>query len=258
MPQHHPDVWPEAWLAPDWPAPPGVRAISTLRSGGVSLPPYQSFNLAEHVGDDPRAVNANREYLRLQVQLPSMPRWLTQVHGAKVVDAGLIQPPCEADAAFTRQHGVVCAVMTADCLPILLCDHSGQWVAAVHVGWRGLAAGIIESAVSAMAPRGKDLMAWLGPAIGPDAFEVGDEVRAQFIQNDNAAAADFTAASAGCWLMDIYALARRRLTGLGISQVYGGHWCTVRETESFFSYRRDGRTGRMASLIWIQQSHEVV
>ena len=248
MRQHHSD----AWLTPDWPAPRGVRAISTLRNGGVSQPPYHSFNLADHVGDDPQAVSTNRDHLRQQAQLPAMPRWLTQVHGAGVVDAGLVQQPCEADAAFTHQPGVVCVVMTADCLPVLLCERSGLWVAAVHAGWRGLAAGIIESVVRRMATRGEDIMAWLGPAIGPGAFEVGDEVRAQFARCDTAADVDFTPSASGRWLMDVYALARRRLAGLGIQQVYGGHWCTVSEVEKFFSYRRDGRSGRMASLIWIE------
>lgn len=249
---------PDAWLTPDWPAPPGVRAISTLRNSGISHSPYHSFNLAEHVGDDPQAVSANRDCLWQQAQLPAMPHWLTQVHGTGVVDAGLMQQSCEADAAFTHQPGVVCAVMTADCLPVLLCERSGQWVMAVHAGWRGLAAGIIESAVRRMATGGEDMMAWLGPAIGPGAFEVGDEVREQFVCCDTAAGMHFTASPSGRWLMDIYSLARRRLAGLGIRQVYGGHWCTVSEADRFFSYRRDGRAGRMASLIWIQQSHEVV
>ena len=253
MRQRHSDVRPDAWLTPDWPAPPGVRAISTLRSGGVSQPPYQSFNLAQHVGDDPQAVSANRDYLRQQAQLPAMPRWLTQVHGAREVNAARVHEGYEADAAFTHQPGVVCAVMTADCLPVLFCEDNGQWVAAVHAGWRGLAAGIIESAVRRMATRGEHVMAWLGPAIGPHAFEVGDEVRGTFVDNDAAAAGDFIPSPSGRWLMDIYALARRRLAGVGVRQIYGGHWCTASEADRFFSYRRDGRTGRMASLIWIQQ-----
>ncbi len=242
----------EPWLRPDWPAPSRVRAVSTLRGGGVSVAPYQSFNLAGHVGDDPRAVRTNRERLLRQAGLPAMPSWLSQVHGAAVVDAAHAREGCEADGVYTRQAGVVCAVMTADCLPVLLCERHGRWVAAVHAGWRGLAAGVIESAIACLATPGGEMLAWLGPAIGPRAFEVGGEVREVFVARDAAAAEHFTPSPAGRWLMDIYGLARRRLAALGVEQVYGGGWCTVEDGGRFFSYRRDGRTGRMASLVWIE------
>lgn len=243
----------EPWLTPQWPAPPSVRALSTLRQGGVSRAPYQSLNLAMHVGDDPRAVHANREHLCHVAGLPAMPCWLTQVHGAAVVDAARARPGCEADGAFSREAGVVCAVMTADCLPLLLCEGGGRWVAAVHAGWRGLAAGVIESAMACLATPGDDILAWLGPAIGPRAFEVGDEVRAAFVEGDAGAAGDFTPSQGGRWMMDLPALARRRLAALGVRRVYGGEWCTVTDEGGFFSYRRDGHTGRMASLIWMER-----
>ncbi|HFD91779.1 MAG TPA: peptidoglycan editing factor PgeF [Gammaproteobacteria bacterium] len=243
----------ESWLTPRWPAPPGVRALSTLRSGGVSCAPYDSFNLAQHVGDAQAAVEANRERLCRAARLPATPCWLNQVHGTAVVDAARAPAGCAADGAFAREAGVVCAVMTADCLPLLLCERSGRWVAAVHAGWRGLAAGVIESAIACLTTPGEDILAWLGPAIGPGAFEVGEEVRAAFTGQDEDAARHFTPSPGGRWMMDLYGLARRRLAALGVRQVYGGEWCTVTEDARFFSYRRDGRTGRMASLIWLER-----
>jgi len=238
-------------LQADWPAPAAVRTLLTTRQGGVSQPPYDSFNLGTHVGDQPEAVAANREQLRLL--LPDEPAWLNQVHGTNVVDAAEIgETLLDADASFSRQPGKVCVVMTADCLPVLLCDDAGSVVAAAHAGWRGLCDGVLEAAVSATAVAPATLMAWLGPAIGPDAFEVGAEVRAAFIACDPAAAAAFTDIGEGKYLADIYQLARQRLAAAGVSRVYGGDYCTVIERERFFSYRRDGVTGRMASLIWLQ------
>ena len=235
-------------LVPDWPAPAQVRTLQTLRGGGCSRAPWDSFNLGDHVGDDPAMVAANRAALR--VNLPAEPLWLKQVHGALAVDAS--NPAAiEADASFTRQSGTVCAVMTADCLPVLFCDHAGTVVAAAHAGWRGLAGGVLEATLAAMAVPADQVLAWLGPAIGPSAFEVGDEVRAAFLVDDPASAAAFVAHAPGKWLADIYALARRRLQRAGVHAIHGGDVCTVTESERFFSYRRDGITGRMATLIWL-------
>ncbi|MEW6037035.1 MAG: peptidoglycan editing factor PgeF [Pseudomonadota bacterium] len=235
------------WIEPDWPAPPGVRAASTLRLGGASAGVYSGLNLGIHVGDDPDAVAANRAFLRRSLDLPAEPAWLRQVHGSDAVEAGAEAEP-EADACYTRDVGVVCAVMTADCLPLLLCTRDGEGVAAVHAGWRGLAGGVIERAVEALGTG--DLLAWLGPAIGPKAFEVGGEVRAAFLAQDRESDAAFRAGDNGRWLADIYLLARLRLKRLGIGDVHGGRWCTYSDESRFFSYRRDGVTGRMATLIW--------
>lgn len=236
-------------LIPEWPAPPRVRALQTLRSGGVSPAPYDSLNLGDHVGDLPENVTANRA--RVRSRLPAEPRWLQQVHGVTVVDgAGLVHTEA-ADGVYSRQAGVVCGVMTADCLPVLFCDTAGSVVAAAHAGWRGLAAGVLENTVAAMGVPAANLMAWLGPAIGPQAFEVGDEVRAAFVAADSAAAGAFVSGHPGKWLADIYALARLRLHACGVGQIFGGGFCTVTDRERFFSYRRDGVTGRMATLIWL-------
>lgn len=243
------------WLVPDWPAPAQVRAASTTRAGGVSRAPYDSMNVSDYVGDAPEAVRANRARLRTQLNLPSEPRWLKQVHGTRVLEwnarSELIAP--EADASIALHPGIVCAVQTADCLPVLLCDAAGTRVAAVHAGWRGLAAGVIEATVERLRPCG-ELFAWLGPAIGPHAFEVGDEVRVEFIRHDARAIQAFSAARVGHWWADIYALARLRLQQIGVTRIYGGQWCTVTEAERFFSYRRDKTTGRMANLIWIEEA----
>ena len=236
-------------FVPEWPAPARVRALQTLRSGGVSPAPYDGLNLGDHVGDLPENVAANRS--RLSSVLPAEPRWLQQVHGATVVDGdGLVQPEA-ADGVYARLPGVVCGVMTADCLPVLFCDAAGSVVAAAHAGWRGLAAGVLENTVKAMGVPAANLMAWLGPAIGPGAFEVGDEVRAAFVTADRSASGAFVPGRPGKWLADIYALARLRLNACGVGQVFGGGFCTVSDRERFFSYRRDGVTGRMASLIWL-------
>jgi hypothetical protein len=226
------------FLIPDWPAPANVKALVTTRAHG---------NLAHHVGDQKSAVAAR---LALRAHLPAEPAWLTQVHGTRCVEAKGVESGTEADASTTRTPGVVCAVLTADCLPILLCDDTGTVVAAAHAGWRGLVSGVVESTVAAMAVPGERLLAWLGPAIGPTAFEVGDEVHAAFVAKDAGAAEAFVAQPNGKWLCDLYALARRRLTVLGVNRVSGGDRCTFTETDAFYSYRRERETGRMASLIW--------
>ncbi len=243
------------WLSPNWPAPPTIHAFMTTRMGGVSRPPYDGFNLAAHVGDDPVAVAENRRLLR--AHLPAEPLWLTQVHGTAVAEAGRDDPGVVADAAVARAAGQVCVVLTADCLPVLLCDERGSVVAAAHAGWRGLLAGVLEATVRAMGIGPARLMAWLGPAIGPEAFEVGEEVRQAFVAHDPLAATAFRPALPGTldelprkWLADLYALARLRLEQVGVERVYGGEGCTFKERQRFFSYRRDGRTGRMAALIW--------
>lgn len=242
----------EQAIVPDWPAPAGVRALLTTRAGGVSLPPYDGFNLGDHVGDDPAAVAANRQRL-LQQLAGARPLWLEQVHGTRVVDAaGCLagEAPQRADAAFSRAPGVCCTVMTADCLPVLFCDAAGSVVAAAHAGWRGLLAGVLEQTIAAMAVPPATLLAYLGPAIGPQAFVVGDEVRSAFVADAGAAASAFAALPDGKWLADLYALARLRLNAAGVERIYGGTLCTASDAGRFFSYRRDGRTGRMASLIW--------
>lgn len=241
----------EDWILLDWPAPATVRAVSTTRHGGVSAAPYDSLNLGDHVGDDPAAVTENRARLARALELPTPPVWLRQVHGTQVIAAAA--GGCEADAAHTQQAGVVCAVLTADCLPLLLCNSAGTQVAAVHAGWRGLAAGVIEAALDSMGEP-KHLMAWLGPAIGPAAFEVGDEVRAAFLAQDASAQAAFRPSPTGRWLADIYQLARVRLAARGVNRIYGGHWCTYSDAERFYSHRRDQVSGRMATLIWLESS----
>jgi YfiH family protein len=237
-------------IIPDWPAPANVRALTTTRHGGVSLPPYDSLNLGDHVGDEPHAVAENRRRLCDGLGLPAAPHWLSQVHGTGCCDAALVPTGSEADAQFATRPGVVCAVLTADCLPLLLCDAAGRRVAAVHAGWRGLLHGVIENSIQAMGA-GSELLAWLGPAIGPTAFEVGEEVRHAFVAHDPRAEAAFAPAGADRWLADLYLLARQRLTACGVSRVYGGEFCTYADSERFYSYRRDGQTGRFASLIWL-------
>ncbi len=239
------------WLTPDWPAPSQVRAVSTTRSGGVSLPPYDSLNMAEHVGDNPADVAANRHRLATTLALTTEPAWLEQVHGNHVVAAETIHTPVAADAAWTQTPQQPCVVMAADCLPILLCDRAGKTVAAAHAGWRGLAGGIIAATVQHMAVAPAELIAWLGPAIGADRFEVGKEVHAAFLALDANHGASFRPSTQDRWLADIYGLARRQLNQLGIQHVYGGHFCTFNQPELFFSYRREQRTGRMATLIWL-------
>lgn len=243
------------FLQPAWPAPHSVQAIQTLRSGGCSATPWNSFNLGDHVGDDPVCVNANR--VALGNFLPAAPTWLKQVHGTATVDAAFSTKMLEADAVFTNQPGQVCAVMTADCLPVLFCNRAGTVVAAAHAGWRGLAAGVLEACLAKMAVSPSEILAWLGPAIGPQCFEVGDEVRATFTAHTPEAELAFQAHAEGKWLADIYLLARQRLQQVGVNAIYGGEFCTVSEPKKFFSYRRDGITGRMASLIWIDHKSSV-
>lgn len=238
-------------IFPDWPAPPNVRAMQTTRLGGISESPYNSLNLGDHVGDDPMRVAANRQ--RLNQWLPNEPVWLHQVHGTAVVQAEQASCLPQADATVASTANAVCVVMTADCLPLLLCDRAGSKVAAVHAGWRGLHAGVIEAALAQMNVPPADLMVWLGPAIGPQAFEVGPEVRAAFVGHDTEAERAFEPAGAGKWLANLYLLARQRLQVMGISAIYGGDLCTYTDAQRFFSYRRDGVTGRMASMIWLTQ-----
>lgn len=233
-------------FTPDWPAPANVKSLQTTRHGGVSTAPYASFNLGDHVGDAIESVTANRQ------QLPSPAAWLKQTHSTIVVDAAGVSAPIEADASVSRSVGVVSVVMTADCLPVLFCDQQGTVVAAAHAGWRGLCDGVLENTVTAMGVQADSIMAWLGPAIGPSAFEVGDDVRDEFIRHDPTAVAAFALQSNGQWLADLYQLARQRLNRLGVSQIYGGTDCTFNDSERYFSYRRDGVTGRMASLIWLE------
>ncbi|SDR79593.1 conserved hypothetical protein [Halopseudomonas xinjiangensis] len=237
------------WLCADWPAPAGVRTCITTRRGGVSQAPWAGLNLGTHVGDDPSAVAANRE--RLVDALGCAPAWLEQTHSVKVVRADASQV-LDADASWTDQPGVACTIMTADCLPVMFCDRAGTRVAAAHAGWRGLAGGILEQAIAAMQVAPADILVWLGPAIGPDAFEVGEEVRQAFADHDPVALQAFRPSGRhGHYLADIYRLARQRLELAGVGSVHGGGFCTVSDAERFYSYRRDGQTGRFASLIWL-------
>lgn len=242
-------------IVPDWPAPSNVKAFTTLRTGGVSQAPFDSFNLATHVGDNPEAVRANRQLLVENAKLPQEPLWLKQVHGTTAVDLthALAQLPVEeetiADASVSFIPNQISAVLTADCLPILLCDDAGSRVSAVHAGWRGLSQGVIGSAVEALKAEPTCLMAWLGPAIGPHAFEVGIDVKQAF--PGPAAEAAFKVCGPEKWMADLYQLARLRLNALGVTRVFGGNFCTFTETERFFSFRRSNSTGRMASLIWL-------
>ncbi len=239
-------------ITPDWPAPANVRALVTTRNGGVSRSPYASLNLADHVEDDPQAVAENRRLLRQRVpQIPQDPLWLKQVHGVRCVEVETSESGVEADASWSCTPGRVCAVLTADCLPLLLCDEAGTVVSAVHAGWQGLAKGVIEAAVGTLPVVPGKLLAWMGPAIGPSAFEVGADVRDQFFLHDPAAAAAFISLPNGKWLGDLYLLARQRLAALGVMRVYGGGECTVTDAARFYSFRRDKVTGRMASLIWL-------
>lgn len=237
-------------LIPDWPAPPNVNALQTTRRGGHSQPPYDSFNLGIHVGDNPLVVNRNR--MLLAPLMPSEPVWMNQVHGVHVVDAGHAGCVPQGDASVSTHAGAVCVVMTADCLPVLLCDEQGTVVAAAHAGWRGLCDGVIEATVLSMQVPVSSLMAWLGPAIGPAAFEVGDEVREAFVSRQPQAAAAFVAGAEGKWMADIFQLARLRLQALGVTRIYGGGVCTYSDAERFYSYRRDGVTGRMGTFIWLK------
>lgn len=241
------------WIVPDWPVPSRVRALVTTRAGGASAGSYASFNLGSRTGEDAAVIAGNRALL--DACLPSPPLWMKQVHGAAVVNAATVRAAAEpeADGAFCSQPGRVCAVLTADCLPVLLCDRNGTAVAAVHAGWRGLAAGVIEATVAAMAlPPGR-LLAWLGPAISQASYEVGPELRDAFVRAAPGDAAAFVAGKPGKFQADLYVLARHRLLSVGVQEVYGGGFCTYREAQRFYSFRRDGAaSGRMASLIWLE------
>ncbi len=239
------------FIRPEWPALRNVRVLSTTRRNGVSSGPYASLNLGEHVGDEPEAVAANRA--RLQQSLGSTaPRWLRQVHGVRVLhDGETTQQP--ADAAVTAHRYSACTIMTADCLPVLFCDRAGTKVGAAHAGWRGLAAGVLEATLDAMGVISKDVLAWMGPAIGPKAYEVGEEVRQAFLaQAAEAAQAFAPGRAAGKWWCDLYMLARQRLEAAGVQSIHGGGFCTFTDKERFFSFRRDGQCGRMATLIWLE------
>ena len=240
------------WIIPEWPVPRSVRALSTTRSGGVSAGRWESLNLGDHVEDNPAAVAANRRILVREAGLPSKPLWLRQVHGCTVADPAADRQGCEADAAMSDSPGQVCAVMTADCLPVLFANASGTRVAAAHAGWRGLAGGVLEQTLDRFAEAPGEIIAWLGPAIGPQAFEVGDEVHDAFVSIHAESSHAFTQSRPGHWFADIYSLARTRLAAAGVTQVHGGGFCTFSNSERFFSYRRDGVTGRMATLIWME------
>ncbi len=254
------------FIEPNWPAPSVVKAISTTREGGFSSAPYQSLNLGDHVGDDIENVQRNRLALQTQCMIGvEPPVWLRQVHGTQVhhVDAIIaagdkMSTSVEGDALYTTALNRPCSIMTADCLPVLFCNQQGTQVAAAHAGWRGLLDGILEATVATFEVGDiESLLVWLGPAIGPTAFEVGEEVRQQFCQHSSSAESAFSASrNAGKWLADINQLAKLRLCASGISEqnIYGGQYCTYSAPETFFSYRREGTTGRMASVIWLSES----
>ncbi len=241
-------AWSEDWIVPDWPAPARIKACVTTRRGGVSQVPFDTFNLGDHVGDDPVAVACNRRVLA--DTLGCRPAWMSQVHSTVAVEADP-ERALEADACWTARAGIACAVLTADCLPVLFCDRDGTRVAAAHAGWRGLAGGILEATIEALAVPADQLLVWLGPAISPAVFEVGPEVREAFVaQHPEAVDAFVPSANAGRLLGDLYALARIRLAAHGVTAVHGGGLCTFSEPR-FYSYRRAPRTGRLASLVWI-------
>lgn len=241
-------------IKPQWPAPAHVRAVVTTRQGGVSRAPYDSFNLGDQVKDSAQSIIANRKRLSEYLELPSGPNWLSQVHGIKVVTLHSgTAIGIEADASVTSTKGIVCAVLTADCLSVLFTDRDGNQIAAAHAGWRGLVAGVLEATLTKMAIDPKRVLVWMGPAIGPQAFEVGPEVREKFISQHPASAVAFTPLIGDRWWMDIYELARQRLRRQGVGDIFGGGFCTYSDPERFFSYRRDGETGRMASLIWMTE-----
>ena len=245
-----------AWLDADWAAPPGVRALTTTRFGqGISAPPFDDFNLGARCGDEAGAVAENRRQLETVLRLPSPPRWLRQVHGIGVA----VEPAAaeqhvdepEADASLTRTPGTVLAILTADCLPVVFAARDGSEIAAAHAGWRGLAAGVLEATVAAMAAAPRDIVAWLGPAAGPQAYEIGEEVFDAFLARDQRAGTAFAATRRGHWNVDLYMLAKQRLSDAGVADVHGGGLCTISDPARFFSHRRDGRSGRIATLAWI-------
>jgi YfiH family protein len=241
--------FPHDWIVPGWPAPDRVKSVITTRNGGASTGAYASFNLGLRCGDDERAVGANR--MQLRSYLPQEPRWMRQVHGSRVVAAdGMIEIPA-ADASVARQPGTVCAVMIADCMPVLLCDQAATVVGVAHAGWRGLSSGVVENTVHEMGVAPSELFAYLGPAIGPHAFEVGADVRDAFIAADPAAAQAFKPQREHKWLADLFRLAQQRLARCGITHIFGGGMCTYTDSARFYSYRREKASGRMAALIWL-------
>lgn len=246
------------WIEPQWPAASHVHAISTIRKGGVSQSPWTSLNLGDHVNDDPRHVAQNRRRLQQLAGLPHEPQWLTQVHGCDVLDASALNLSlsCEADAVYSNAANTLCAVLTADCLPVLFVDPDGREVAAAHAGWRGLAGGVLEQAVERFAAAPQTLLAWLGPAIGAASFEVGTDVREAFLEWSGDCESAFVMQDEEHWLADIYQLARLRLRKAGVTAIYGGDYCTYSDAERFYSYRRDGETGRMATLIWFNETQQ--
>jgi YfiH family protein len=243
------------WLTPDWPAPPGVRALSSWRGGGVSAGAYESLNLADHVGDGEASVAENRRRLAVAAGLPAEPQWLRQVHGTGVADLGAPVPPGlqGRDAAFTRRAGPVCAILTADCIPVLFASTDGGVVGAAHAGWRGLAAGILGASLRAMSVEPAALLAWIGPCIGPQHYEVGADVRDAMLAANPAAAVAFHPNARSRFWADLPLIARLQLQNLGISGIFGANECTHADANRYFSHRRDGQTGRQATLIWLER-----
>ncbi len=243
----------ERYLRADWPAPDRVKALVTTRNGGLSEAGFSSLNLGLYSGDDQEKVRANRQLLQQGLNLATSPLWLKQVHGVEVADAGTDHQEVEADASASRGSGAACAVLTADCLPVLFCNLDGTVVAAAHAGWKGLVAGVLESTIKSMGVSPETVMAWLGPAISQRNFEIGPEVRDQFLADDTGCSEAFIPGHGDRWFADLYSLARRRLNRLGVNRIYGGDFCTYDQPELFYSYRRDGKaSGRMASLIWLE------
>lgn len=249
MPRHDMQL-----VLPEWPAPSNVRAVATTRAGGVSTGPFASLNLGHMTEDAPEAVTANRRLLSGRLGLSREPAWLQQVHGNVVVRADVVREPPAADASWTDQPDVHCVVLVADCLPVLFCDRAGTRVAAAHGGWRGLAGGILDATVEALGVEPGELLAWLGPAIGPDAFEVGPEVHDAFVTRWPETATAFRAGRGDRFMCNIARIARIRLDALGVREVSGGGFCTMNDSDRFYSFRRDGVTGRMAALIWLQEA----
>jgi YfiH family protein len=245
------------FIYPEWDAPANVRALTTTRIGGYSEPPFDSFNFSLKSGDDVEVVKRNRTLLVESAGLPSEPVWLRQVHGNQVVDAATSKPYTEADGSYALGAGVVCVVLTADCCPVFLCDRQGSRVAVLHAGWRGLAHGVIEEGVRQMGVPGSELMAWLGPAIGPAAFEVGDDVYSAFREQGADVTVAFVKKPDGKWLADIYLLVTQCLNTVGVYDVVGNNFCTASSRDRFFSYRRDGKCGHMASVIWLDRDATV-
>lgn len=236
------------WIIPDWPAPAQVRALVTTRAGGSSTGPYSSMNLGRRTADDPATVEVN--HAQLNQMLPAPPRWLAQIHGSSVVDADTLLDVPQADASVARRPGTVCAILIADCLPVLFTDRTGSCIAAAHAGWRGLAGGVLANTIARMPAQPADIMAWIGPGIGPTAFEVGDDVLQAFCADAPERKTAFQPLRAGKWLCDLPALARDALRRAGVTQIYGGNFCTYTDSERFYSHRRNPLTGRMAALVW--------